>query len=63
MEDYKYGDPIYKEAKDRLMTRVLGEDQYLLKKKIDEYELYKSGIKVQIRTLICLLSINIIFTI
>ena len=63
LEDYKYGDPIYKEAKDRLMTRVLGEDQYLLKKKIDEYELYKSGIKVQIRTLICLLSINIIFTI
>ncbi|CAC6913165.1 TPA: staphylocoagulase [Staphylococcus aureus] len=45
LEDYKYGDPIYKEAKDRLMTRVLGEDQYLLKKKIDEYELYKKWYK------------------
>ncbi|CDR27038.1 staphylocoagulase [Staphylococcus schweitzeri] len=45
LEDYKYGDSIYKDAKDRLMTRVLGEDQYLLKKKIDEYELYKKWYK------------------
>lgn len=63
LEDYKYGDPIYKEAKDRLMTRVLGEDQYLLKKRLMNMSFIKSGIKVQIRTLICLLSINIIFTI
>ncbi len=45
LEDYKYGDSIYKDAKDRLMTRILGEDQYLLKKKIDEYELYKKWYK------------------
>ncbi|WP_142290123.1 staphylocoagulase, partial [Staphylococcus argenteus] len=45
LEDYKYGDSIYKDAKDKLMTRVLGEDQYLLKKKIDEYERYKEWYK------------------
>ncbi|HGO1808829.1 TPA: staphylocoagulase [Staphylococcus aureus] len=41
IEDYQYGEKEYKDAKDKLMTRVLGEDQYLLKKKIDEYKQYR----------------------
>ncbi|HCH6777432.1 TPA: staphylocoagulase [Staphylococcus aureus] len=41
IEDYQYGEKEYKDAKDKLMTRVLGEDQYLLKKKIDEYRQYR----------------------
>lgn len=45
LEDYQYGEKDYKDAKDRLMTRILGEDQYLLKKKIDEYEAYKESFK------------------
>ncbi|HDP4402220.1 TPA: coagulase domain-containing protein, partial [Staphylococcus aureus] len=43
LEDYQYGEKEYKDAKDKLMTRLLGEDQYLLKKKIDEYEVYKES--------------------
>ncbi|HDP3190575.1 TPA: staphylocoagulase [Staphylococcus aureus] len=45
LEDYQYGEKEYKDAKDKLMTRLLGEDQYLLKKKIDEYEVYKESFK------------------
>ncbi|UMT78346.1 staphylocoagulase [Staphylococcus roterodami] len=45
LEDYQYGEKEYKNAKDKLMTRILGEDQYLLKKKIDEYNLYKEWYK------------------
>ncbi|EFC08926.1 staphylocoagulase [Staphylococcus aureus] len=45
LEDYQYGEKEYKDAKDKLMTRILGEDQYLLKKKIDEYEVYKKMYK------------------
>ncbi|HDG5358709.1 TPA: staphylocoagulase [Staphylococcus aureus] len=45
LEDYQYGEKDYKDAKDKLMTRILGEDQYLLKKKIDEYEAYKESFK------------------
>ncbi|CDR22758.1 staphylocoagulase [Staphylococcus schweitzeri] len=41
IEDYQYGGKEYKDAKDKLMTRILGEDQYLLKKKIDEYKQYR----------------------
>lgn len=32
-DEYQYGGNEYKEAKDKLMERILGEDQYLLKKK------------------------------
>ncbi|GJF85071.1 staphylocoagulase [Staphylococcus argenteus] len=38
---YEYGDSIYNRAKDRLLTKVLGEDQYLLEKKKVQYEDYK----------------------
>ncbi|AXJ44978.1 staphylocoagulase [Staphylococcus aureus] len=41
IEDYQYGEKEYKDAKDKLMTRILGEDQYLLKKKIEEYKQYR----------------------
>ncbi|HCX2120556.1 TPA: staphylocoagulase [Staphylococcus aureus] len=41
LEQYQYGDEDYRVAKEKLMTRVLGEDQYLLKKKIEQYEDYK----------------------
>ncbi|HDY9521119.1 staphylocoagulase [Staphylococcus argenteus] len=43
IEDYQYGEKEYKNAKEKLMTRVLGEDQYLLKKKIDEYKKYRES--------------------
>ncbi|HCD4747716.1 TPA: staphylocoagulase [Staphylococcus aureus] len=45
LEKYQYGEKEYKDAKDKLMTRILGEDQYLLKKKIDEYKVYKEKFK------------------
>ncbi len=38
---YEYGDNIYKEAKDRLLEKVLREDQYLLERKKSQYEDYK----------------------
>ncbi|HDY9429317.1 TPA: staphylocoagulase [Staphylococcus argenteus] len=38
---YEYGEKDYKQASDKLMTRVLGEDQYLLEKKKEQYEVYK----------------------
>ncbi|HDD2261998.1 TPA: staphylocoagulase [Staphylococcus aureus] len=44
-DEYQYGGNEYKEAKDKLMERILGEDQYLLKKKIDEYDYYKKWYK------------------
>ncbi|CXP37134.1 staphylocoagulase [Staphylococcus aureus] len=44
-DEYQYGGNEYKEAKDKLMERILGEDQYLLKKKIDEYYYYKKWYK------------------
>ncbi|HDD7627242.1 TPA: staphylocoagulase [Staphylococcus aureus] len=44
-DEYQYGANEYKEAKDKLMERILGEDQYLLKKKIDEYDYYKKWYK------------------
>ncbi|WRM80333.1 coagulase domain-containing protein [Staphylococcus aureus] len=33
LETYHYGEKEYKDAKDKLMTRILGEDQYLLERK------------------------------
>ncbi|HFG0411496.1 TPA: staphylocoagulase [Staphylococcus aureus] len=44
-DEYQYGGNEYKDAKDKLMERILGEDQYLLKKKIDEYDYYKKWYK------------------
>ncbi|HCG2621377.1 TPA: staphylocoagulase [Staphylococcus aureus] len=44
-DEYQYGGSEYKDAKDKLMERILGEDQYLLKKKIDEYDYYKKWYK------------------
>ncbi|MCS4780096.1 staphylocoagulase [Staphylococcus aureus] len=44
-DEYQCGGNEYKEAKDKLMERILGEDQYLLKKKIDEYDYYKKWYK------------------
>ncbi|HDD0317999.1 TPA: staphylocoagulase [Staphylococcus aureus] len=41
LEDYRYGEKEYEKAKDQLMTRILSEDQYLLEKKIKEYDKYK----------------------
>ncbi|HDF6354294.1 staphylocoagulase [Staphylococcus aureus] len=41
LEDYQYGEKEYEKAKDQLMTRILSEDQYLLEKKIKEYDKYK----------------------
>ncbi|VDZ36860.1 staphylocoagulase [Staphylococcus aureus] len=38
---YEYGEKEYKQAIDKLMTRVLGEDHYLLEKKKAQYEAYK----------------------
>ncbi|HDA1937619.1 TPA: staphylocoagulase [Staphylococcus aureus] len=38
---YEYGEKEYKKAIDKLMTRVLGEDHYLLEKKKAQYEVYK----------------------
>ncbi|HHD0040633.1 TPA: staphylocoagulase [Staphylococcus aureus] len=38
---YEYGEKEYKQAIDKLMTRVLGEDHYLLEKKKTQYEAYK----------------------
>ncbi|HCY7700787.1 TPA: staphylocoagulase [Staphylococcus aureus] len=38
---YEYGEKEYKQAIDKLMTRVLGEDHYLLEKKKAQYETYK----------------------
>ncbi|HCY6723894.1 TPA: staphylocoagulase [Staphylococcus aureus] len=38
---YEYGEKEYKQAIDKLMTRVLGEDHYLLEKKKAQYEVYK----------------------
>nr|AXH79934.1 staphylocoagulase XId [Staphylococcus argenteus] len=44
-DEYQYGGNEYKDAKYKLMERILGEDQYLLKKKIDEYDYYKKWYK------------------
>ncbi|MBY6737502.1 staphylocoagulase [Staphylococcus aureus] len=41
LETYHYGEKEYKDAKDKLMTRILGEDQYLLERKKVQYEEYK----------------------
>ncbi|HDE7735587.1 TPA: staphylocoagulase [Staphylococcus aureus] len=41
LEDYRYGEKEYEKAKNQLMTRILSEDQYLLEKKIKEYDKYK----------------------
>ncbi|CDR66543.1 staphylocoagulase [Staphylococcus schweitzeri] len=41
LETYHYGEKEYKDAKDKLMTRILGEDQYLLERKKEQYEVYK----------------------
>ncbi|HCY9819135.1 TPA: staphylocoagulase [Staphylococcus aureus] len=38
---YEYGEKEYKQTIDKLMTRVLGEDHYLLEKKKAQYEAYK----------------------
>ncbi|HDB5478041.1 TPA: staphylocoagulase [Staphylococcus aureus] len=38
---YEYGEKEYKQAIDKLMTRVLREDHYLLEKKKAQYEAYK----------------------
>ncbi|MCE3341145.1 coagulase domain-containing protein, partial [Staphylococcus aureus] len=38
---YEYGEKEYKQAIDKLMTRVLGGDHYLLEKKKAQYEAYK----------------------
>ncbi|HDZ7916643.1 TPA: staphylocoagulase [Staphylococcus aureus] len=38
---YEYGEKEYKQAIDKLMTRVLGEDHYLLEKKKAQYEANK----------------------
>ncbi|HDB5667275.1 TPA: staphylocoagulase [Staphylococcus aureus] len=38
---YEYGEKEYKQAIDKLMIRVLGEDHYLLEKKKAQYEAYK----------------------
>ncbi|SBB61895.1 staphylocoagulase [Staphylococcus aureus] len=38
---YEYGEKEYKQAIDKLMTRVLGENHYLLEKKKAQYEAYK----------------------
>ncbi|WIZ09698.1 staphylocoagulase [Staphylococcus aureus] len=38
---YEYSEKEYKQAIDKLMTRVLGEDHYLLEKKKAQYEAYK----------------------
>ncbi|HCY7807578.1 TPA: staphylocoagulase [Staphylococcus aureus] len=38
---YEYGEKEYKQAIDKLMTRVLGEVHYLLEKKKAQYEAYK----------------------
>ncbi|HDC9185564.1 TPA: staphylocoagulase [Staphylococcus aureus] len=38
---YEYGEKEYKQAIDKLMTRVLEEDHYLLEKKKAQYEAYK----------------------
>ncbi|MGU3126773.1 coagulase domain-containing protein [Staphylococcus aureus] len=43
-DEYQYGGNEYKEAKDKLMERILGEDQYLLKKKMNTI-IIKNGIK------------------
>ncbi|HCY8318129.1 TPA: staphylocoagulase [Staphylococcus aureus] len=45
LETYHYGEKEYKDAKDRLMTRILGEDQYLLERKKEQYEEYKKLFK------------------
>ncbi|HDA1789668.1 TPA: staphylocoagulase [Staphylococcus aureus] len=41
LETYHYGEKEYKDAKDKLMTRILGEDQYLLERKKVQYKEYK----------------------
>ncbi len=41
LETHHYGEKEYKDAKDKLMTRILGEDQYLLERKKVQYEEYK----------------------
>ncbi len=45
LEDYQYGEKEYKDAKDKLMTRLLGEDQYLLKKKSMSMKYTKNRLK------------------
>lgn len=64
-DEYQYGGNEYKDAKDKLMERILGEDQYLLKKKIDEYDYYKNGIKQRTLTIIrkCIHFISTMFII
>lgn len=41
LKEYQYSGEEYKEAKDKLMTRIVSENQYLLDKKFKEYEAYK----------------------
>ncbi|HHX0170540.1 TPA: coagulase domain-containing protein [Staphylococcus aureus] len=41
LKEYQYSGEEYKEARDKLMTRIVNENQYLLDKKFKEYEAYK----------------------
>ncbi|HDP5919746.1 coagulase domain-containing protein [Staphylococcus aureus] len=43
LKEYQYSEEEYKEAKDKLMTRIVSENQYLLDKKFKEYEAYKAA--------------------
>ncbi|HCY1171333.1 TPA: staphylocoagulase [Staphylococcus aureus] len=41
LDQHKYAEKEYKDAVDKLKTRVLEEDQYLLERKKEKYEIYK----------------------
>ncbi|HCY6601644.1 TPA: staphylocoagulase [Staphylococcus aureus] len=41
LDQHKYAEKEYKDALDKLKTRVLEEDQYLLERKKEKYEIYK----------------------
>ncbi|EZY69275.1 coagulase domain-containing protein, partial [Staphylococcus aureus] len=43
LKEYQYSGEEYKEARDKLMTSVVSENQYLLDKKFKEYEAYKAA--------------------
>ncbi|HDN3486836.1 TPA: staphylocoagulase [Staphylococcus aureus] len=45
LEEYQYGEVEYKDARDKLMTRIISENQYLLDKKSKEYDRYSAAFK------------------